>query len=144
MQAVGAFRKVLLSQQRRNHSDDDDQRQRACKAKLRKAKLRKRETINSDYKWICIWHHVYPQLQKTTFLLHPTWILEKSKMQQPLPANLDAKVPTDGPRLGVRRVSLPKHHSTCLHNIQSLPDLQGQKKIRLRKKINLSRKSENY
>lgn len=50
MQAVGAFRKVLLSQQRRNHSDDDDQRQRACKAKLRKAKLRKRETINSDYK----------------------------------------------------------------------------------------------
>lgn len=73
-----------------------------------------------------------------------TWILEKSKMHRLSPANLDAEVPTDGPRLGVHRVGLPKHHSTCLHNIQPLPDLQGQKKIWSRKEANLSRKSENY
>lgn len=73
-----------------------------------------------------------------------TWILEKSKMHRLSPANLDAEVPTDGPRFGVHRVGLPKHHSTCLHNIQPLPDLQGEKKIRSRKETNLSRKSENY
>jgi hypothetical protein len=59
------------------------------------------------------------------------------------PANLDAKVPTDGPRLGICRVGLSQHHSACLYNIQPLPDLQGQKKIRSRKNTNLSRIS-NY
>lgn len=60
-------------------------------------------------------------------------------MHQLPPADLDAEVPSDGPRLGICRVGLPKHHSTCLYNIQPFPDLQGQKKIWSRKKTNLSR-----
>lgn len=32
-----------------------------------------------------------------------------------VPDNLEAKIPMDGPRLGVRRVGLPEHHLVCLH-----------------------------
>lgn len=73
-----------------------------------------------------------------------TQLLEKGKKHQLPPANLDTKVPSDGPRFGVRGVGLPKHHSACLHNIQPLPDLQRQKKRWSEKKTHPSRKSENY
>lgn len=59
---------------------------------------------------------------------------------QHLPANLDAEVPADGARLGVGRVGLPEHHSACLHHVQPLPDLQGQKAKMIKKK-KLSQKS---
>lgn len=78
----------------------------------------------------------------TQILGHLTQILEKGKKHQFPPANLDAKIPSDGPRFGVCWIGLPKHHSACLHNVQPLPDLQGQNKIWSRKKTNLRRKSE--
>lgn len=43
---------------------------------------------------------------------------------QDLPANLNAEVPTNGAWLRICWVGLPKHHSSCLHHIQSLPDLE--------------------
>ena len=44
-----------------------------------------------------------------------------------LPANLNAEVPTNGAWLRICWIGLPKHHSTCLHHIQPLPDLDSVK-----------------
>lgn len=47
---------------------------------------------------------------------------------QDLPANLNAKVSTNGAWLRIGWIGLPKHQSPCLHHIQPLPDLDRREK----------------